>query len=95
MNPNIIFATATVIVLILFLCSRADKSPAVKWENYTPELKERIDKMVVDKNCEGLEMMSEVAYKNDQIQRARTKTGNGNLIQYIEEGRLNAGCYKK
>lgn len=65
----------------------------VDWENYSPAVKSRIDRLTSRKNCAKLQSEFDIADGNDDAQRSRTGDGNADLMAYIDEGLRRAGCY--
>ena len=65
----------------------------VDWENYAPEVKQRIDRMAKKGNCPGLQEEFDVAEANGTAQRNRTGDGNSDLMGYIDEQLRLADCY--
>lgn len=81
---------AAAVVLALSTCSGwAD----VEWNNYAPDVKDRIDAMATSGDCLGLQAEFDAAEANDGAQRARTGDGNADLMSYIDGKMQDAGCY--
>lgn len=67
---------------------------SVPWQDYSPEVKTRIDDMTNAKDCTGLQSEFDLADQNDAATRSRTGThGNAELMGYIDEALSMAGCY--
>lgn len=75
--------------------AQADGGPQaeVDWENYTPDVKQRIDGMAEEGNCQGLQEEFDVAEANSTAQRTRVGDGNADLMGYIDEQLRLADCY--
>ena len=69
--------------------SNRTNSVASWWKNYDPALKQRIDKS----NCSQLQDEFNTAEANSDRQRARTGSGNLNLMSYIDDRMREKGCY--
>ena len=78
---------------ILFANFAQASDPMVNWSNYHPLVKERIDRMVVSKDCNGLQKEFDTADLLSDQQRRRTGKGNGSLMGYINYQMRRAGCY--
>ena len=72
-------------------CVAAESS--VDWENYAPEVRERIDSMAAAGDCADLQEEFDTAEANSEAQRARTGDGNADLMGYIDDRMREAGCY--
>lgn len=59
------------------------------WKNYDPNLKSRIDAS----DCSELQIEFNNAADNSDRQRARTGTGNLDLMNYIEAKMQSKGCH--
>jgi hypothetical protein len=66
----------------------------VDWENYSPNVKRRVDRMGKREDCDGLQHEFDVAEANDVAQRNRTGDGNADLMGYIDEWMQHAECYR-
>ncbi|CAM4394220.1 hypothetical protein [Flavobacterium terrigena] len=63
------------------------------WNNHDPMVKERIYKLIKNKDCQGLQNEFNVAYDNTDSQIARTGKGNSNLMDFKNENFKELGCY--
>jgi hypothetical protein len=59
------------------------------WSLYTPELKGRI----LNSNCTELQKEFDIAADNSDRQRARTGSGNLELMNFIDARLKAKGCY--
>lgn len=85
-----------VFTFILFLTQGCSETVIdVKWENYSPIVKERIDKAVATKDCNGLQKEFNAADKHNDNQRRRTGESNAELMAYIDKKMQEANCYAK
>ena len=66
----------------------------VEWDDYDPEVKQRIDSLQADANCQGLQEEFDTAHALDSVTRERTGHGNGALMGYVDEALELAGCYE-
>lgn len=73
----------------------AGSTGSVDWENYTPEVKQRIDSMAAAGDCMGLQAEFDTAEANDAAQRERTGDGNADVMGYIDDKMSSAGCYER
>ncbi len=76
--------------------SSGDSSPNTSnlWGNYSPIVKERIDKAVQEKDCLQLQKEFDAAYKNSNNQRHRTGTSNSKLMNFLDYKMTQLKCYK-
>jgi hypothetical protein len=81
------------VILAAFGLVACGGEPSVDWENYSPDVKTRIDQMAKARDCAGLQAEFNVADQNDDAQRARTGDGNADLMSYIDAKLREAGCY--
>ena len=86
-----VVAGLTTLALMATACS---SSGSVDWENYAPEVRDRIDAMATSSDCAGLQAEFDTAEVNDDAQRARTGDGNADLMAYIDMKMQDAGCYE-
>lgn len=79
-------ALIVAIALVVVGCSTPpDVSEVhVDWENYSPQVRERIGEAVRFADCEALQSEIDVAEKTD---------GNGDLVAYVEALAYDEGCY--
>ena len=80
---------------IFLAIGSTDTEPEVKWSNYSPMVKTRIDNFVKEKDCNGLQSEFDAADKNSDLQRNRTGEGNADLMAYLDEKMKECGCYNK
>lgn len=73
--------------------SSTSNSDAVDWSMYSPEVKDRIDRLASQGDCPGLQAEFDTADANDDATRARTGKGNADLMEYIDGKLEDAGCY--
>lgn len=78
--------------LALVACGSSESK--VPWENYHPDVKERIETMHAADNCAGLQVEFDTAYDNNTAQRERTGTGNSQLMNYLFDLQKDAGCFE-
>ncbi len=90
-----IMKTSAIALAVLVLAACGSSESKVPWENYHPEVKERIETMHAAGNCAGLQVEFDTAYDNDAAQRARTGTGNSHLLNYIFDLQEDAGCFEQ
>ncbi|AGC75973.1 hypothetical protein LX97_00651 [Nonlabens dokdonensis] len=95
-NPRL----ATVEGYIKFLKSnhkRSDHLPdnydSEFWENYDEEVNIRIIKMILFKDCKGLQKEFDIADKNSESQRIRTGSGNVQLMNFINSQMIKMDCF--
>lgn len=65
---------------------------SVDWENYHPQVKQRIDSLAKQGDCAGLQAQFEMAEALSSAQKARTRDGNADLMGYIDQKLEEAGC---
>ena len=82
-----------ILLSFTFVSSCSDGQVSVNWNNYSPIVKERIKKMVSEKNCSGLQTEFDSADKNNEAQRRRTGEGNTDLMEYLDSKMREIGCY--
>ncbi|MCP4486438.1 MAG: hypothetical protein GY820_03830 [Gammaproteobacteria bacterium] len=88
MNKKLILAFC--IVFLVMGCEEVE--PAVKWANYSPQVKERIGLYLKNKDCAALQKEFDAAADNSDQQRRRTGEGNLSLMEYIIYHGKNVGC---
>jgi hypothetical protein len=86
-------AFSIIAVASLFMLSGCGDPPPMDWSRYHPSVKQRIDQLAADRDCADLQREHDIAYQNDDAQRERTGSGNGDLMNYIHEQLEAAGCY--
>jgi hypothetical protein len=64
-------------------------SAKVVWEQYSPMVKERIDKNIVGKNCAALQKEFDAAFNN-----RRTGRSNSELMAYVDGHMRKIGCFE-
>ena len=70
-----------------------EEIPNVPWQNYSPDVKNRIDSLIQSNNCNELQNEFNIAEENSQNQRNRTGTGNHELMGYIDYYLKQIKCY--
>lgn len=100
---RVIWIGLAVIVVLSIVASQLDggsrdggggtSSDSVDWENYSPDVKARIDGMETERDCIGLQAEFDTADANDDAQRDRVGEGNADLMAYIDQALESAGCY--
>lgn len=63
------------------------------WNNYSPTVKQRIKKLIDNKDCKNLQKEFKLLSKNDKAQRKRTGEGNHKLMMLIDEKMREFKCY--
>lgn len=90
-------AVAGLAVLLLAACSSAENNsrggPSVDWENYSSDVRTRIDGAAASGDCGALQAEFNTADANNDAQRERTGDGNADLMTYIDAKLSEAGCY--
>lgn len=99
-NPQSVFFFVFVLVLIgvYYFATRKDEVesiPTVQWESYDSIVKVRIDSLVKNKDCKGLQEEFDVSADNSTNHYNRTGVSNLNLMDYIDYQLKSCGCYKK
>jgi hypothetical protein len=64
----------------------------VKWSDYSPTVKTRIEEFIQSADCSSLQKEFDVADQNDAAQRNRVGTGNADLMNYINTSMEKLGC---
>lgn len=64
----------------------------VPWDDYAPEVRANIDKLIQSRDCDALSEQIEVASQHNDATMSRTGHDNTQLGAYIAEGIGNAGC---
>jgi len=75
------------------LALAACTSGEVDWDNYSPDVRSRIDRLASQGDCAGLQEEFDLADANDDAQRSRTGDGNADLMGYIDSKLDESGCY--
>lgn len=78
---------------MLASCTAGGSSGEVDWDNYSPSVKARIDRMASEGDCTGLQTEFDQAEANNDLQRERVGDGNADLMSYIDEQMRSARCY--
>ncbi len=65
------------------------------WEEYSPEVKDRVEMLIFNKDCKKLQEEFETADNNSNSQRARTGHGNTDLMDFLDEQMRELDCFKK
>jgi hypothetical protein len=99
-NPQSVFFFLFVFVLIgvYFYATRKDEVesvPTVQWESYDPIVKVRIDSLVKNKDCKGLQEEFDVSADNSTRHYEKTGVNNLKLMDYLDYELKSCGCYKK
>lgn len=63
------------------------------WNEYDTIVRSRIDFMIIDKDCDGLQKEFNIASDNDYAQRHRTGSGNIDLMDFINRKLEEIDCY--
>lgn len=82
--------------VVLLSCSliQQDEESGVPWEDYSPDVKTRIDNLAANGNCKALQKEFDTAAKTSDATMARTGThNNADLMDYIDQAMRDAGCY--
>lgn len=82
-------ALTLAITLAVAGCS---SSTTVDWENYSPTVKQRIDKAANTKDCTELQTQFDNADQTDNTQRKRVGDGNADLMKYVDTKMRETGC---
>jgi hypothetical protein len=90
MKKYIIGAVVLLVANTIVSCGSGSSEISVNWNNYSPELKQRIDST---NDCSKLQNEFNTASANSDMQRARTGEGNLNLMDYIDNRMQKLGCY--
>lgn len=83
----------TIIIALAVIAACGPPTP-MDWSGYHPSVKERIDALAAARDCAGLQREHDVAWQNDDAQRARTGRGTADLMDYIDDKMRAAGCYR-
>lgn len=67
---------------------------SVPWSDYSPAVRERIDRALVNQDCRALQIEFDTADGNNKATMNRTGHGNTELMNYIDDSLRAAGCYK-
>lgn len=66
---------------------------SVKWENYSPTVKEYIGELIDTRNCSELQTQFDNADANNAAQQNRTGDSNSALMSFLDEQMRELGCY--
>ena len=66
--------------------------PDVLWDDYAPNLRDRIDTLTLNTDCAGLQREFNIADSNSTATRRRTGHSNVDLMRFIEFSLGKAGC---
>ena len=99
-NPQSVFFFLFVFVLIgvyYFATQKDDVEsvPTVQWDSYDSIVKVRIDSLVKNKDCKGLQEEFDVSSDNSTNHYNKTGVSNLNLMDYIDYQLKSCGCYQK
>ena len=65
----------------------------VKWSNYSPTVKTRIEELIQNGDCSSLQAEFDIADQNDAAQRNRVGVGNADLMNYLDSSMRKLRCY--
>jgi hypothetical protein len=65
----------------------------VKWGDYSPTVKTRIEEFIQASDCTNLQAEFDIADQNDAAQRNRVGVGNADLMNYINTSMQKLGCF--
>lgn len=65
----------------------------VKWSDYSPTVKTRIEELIQSGDCSGLQTEFDIADQNDAAQRNRVGVGNADFMNYINTSMQKLGCF--
>lgn len=85
--------SALLVGLALSLTGCGSAGASVPWEDYSPAVKQRIDGLVANKDCTGLQEEFDNADANNEATMSRTGHNNADLMAYLDEQMQAAGCY--
>lgn len=99
-NPQSVFFFVFVFVLIgvyYFATQKDDVEsvPTVQWDSYDSNVKVRIDSLVKNKDCNGLQKEFDVSSDNSTNHYEMTGVNNLKLMDYLDFQLKSCGCYKK
>ena len=72
--------------------SISSDNSGVKWSDYSPAVKTRIEELIQAGDCSSLQTEFDIADQNDTAQRNRVGTGNADLMNYINTSMQKLGC---
>lgn len=82
-----------VTLLLVAGCSASGSDSGVPWDDYSPDLRERIDDLGDTADCAALQDEFDAADANNAATKARTGHNNAGLLAYIDAVMRDAGCY--
>ena len=82
------------LTVVLVAGCGSSSSESVDWDNYSPGVKERIDKAAVAKDCSDLQTEFFMAERNEVDQMNQTGDNHAGLMAYIKAQMVKAGCGK-
>jgi hypothetical protein len=68
--------------------------PAMFGTKYSVTVAQRIDALMVARDCDGLQREFDTADANDNATRTRTGSGTADLMGYIDDRLRSTGCYR-
>lgn len=72
---------------------KEDGRAEVPWEDYSPDVKQRIDTMGSEQQCDLLQQEFDRADAGNEATITRTGHNNADLMSYIDEAMRMADCY--
>jgi len=66
---------------------------SVKWENYSPTVKQRLADLIDAGDCSNLQIEFDNADRNSEATGSRTGESNANLMTLIDDQMKKLGCY--
>lgn len=99
-NPQSVFFFLFVVVLVgvFYFSTRKDEVesvPTVQWDSYDSIVKVRIDSLVKNKDCNGLQKEFDVSSDNSTHHYEMTGVNNLKLMDYLDYQLKSCGCYNK
>lgn len=99
-NPQSVFFFLFFFVLIgvYFYATRKDEVesiPTVQWNSYDSIVKVRIDSLVNNRDCKGLQEEFDISQTNSTSHYEKTGVNNLKLMDYLDYQLKSCGCYKK
>jgi hypothetical protein len=65
----------------------------VKWSDYSPTVKTRIEEFIQAGDCTNLQTEFDIADQNNAAQQNRVGVGNADLMNYINTSMQKLGCF--
>ena len=86
------------IVLISFLfvgCLGSSEPKEDFWDKFSPIVKERVNTLIINKDCVGLQKEFDTTESNSQMNRKRGRSSSHfvDLMGYIDDNMRKIGCY--